>query len=148
MRDVRLALEDLVVNPWTARGGGRLDLLGARRVALEQATIGSGDLRAFLHGLKGFRRAAVTLEPGGVAFTFAQPGPDVAVRIRVTRGDGSRPQLVAERVRLGGVPVPGLLVDWVVRSYDPSPRWARLPIPIAVGRVEIAPDAVRIRPAP
>ena len=148
VRDVRLALEDLVVNPWTAHGGGRLDLLGARRVALEQATIGSGDLRAFLHGLKGFRRASVALEPGGVAFTFAQPGPDVALRIRVTRGDGARPQLVADRVRLGGVPVPGLLVDWVVRSYDPSPRWARLPIPIAVGRVEIAPDAVRIRPAP
>jgi hypothetical protein len=37
----------------------------------------------------------------------------------------------------------------VVRGYDPSLRLAsRLPAPVEIGRVEIAPDAIRISTSP
>jgi len=57
--------------------------------------------------------------------------------------------LAFERVRAGGVPLPDLLVDWVVRSYDPSLALAsRLPVRLEVGRVEITPDAISIAAGP
>jgi hypothetical protein len=43
------------------------------------------------------------------------------------------------------VPVPELFVDWVVRTWDPTPRIAsRLPMPVALGRIDITPEAIRI----
>jgi hypothetical protein len=50
-----------------------------------------------------------------------------------------------DRVRLGGVPLPRALVDWVVRHYDPTPAMAsRLPFTVEVGRVTITEQAIRI----
>ena len=50
---------------------------------------------------------------------------------------------------LGGIPVPAMLVDWVVRTWDPTPRIAsRLPIPVTVGRIDITPEAIRISAKP
>ena len=77
------------------------------------------------------------------------PGPDVAARVRVLP-DAERPfALAAERVTVGGVPVPALLVDWVVRTWDPTPRIAsRLPMPVTLGRIDITPEAIRISARP
>jgi hypothetical protein len=52
--------------------------------------------------------------------------------------DGRPFALRAVDVRLGGIRVPELLVDWVVRHLDPTPRLARLPVPVhlRVPRVE------------
>ena len=149
VHDVRVAFEDVLVNPFAVHGAGRLDPLDAGRVALEQATILEQDLQTFIGELKEFRRASVRLEPGAAAFVLAQPGPHVAARIRLLPA-GDRPfTLVAERVRVGGVPLPSALVNWVVRNYDPSPGLARrLPVPVRIGRVDISPEAVRITTKP
>jgi hypothetical protein len=46
---------------------------------------------------------------------------------------------------VGGVAVPPLLVDWVMRTIDPSRRIAsRLPVVVEIGDVTIGRDAVRI----
>jgi hypothetical protein len=43
------------------------------------------------------------------------------------------------------VPVPDLLVNWVIRNYDPSARIAaRLPFPIELGRISVSGEALRI----
>jgi hypothetical protein len=36
-------------------------------------------------------------------------------------------------------------VSWVFRNFDPSTRLAsRLPVPVEIGGVQVAPDAIRI----
>jgi hypothetical protein len=77
------------------------------------------------------------------------PGPDVAARVRVLPARERPFTLVADRVTLGGVAVPSMLVDWVVRTWDPTPRIAsRLPIPVTVGRIDITPEAIQISARP
>jgi hypothetical protein len=91
----------------------------------------------------------VALEEGSIFFEVPQAGPDVRAHVRFTTS-ADRPFAVqAERVRVGGVPVPDVLVRWVVRHYDPSAKLAsRLPFPVYVGRITITPDAVRISAKP
>jgi hypothetical protein len=147
--DLRIVVADALVNPWSVHAEGRLDPLDAGRVRLERTTILAQDFAAFLRSQKGFRNASVELGSGAAAFAFRQPGPDVSARVRVLPARDRPLALAAEDVRLGGVPVPGGLVNWVIRNYDPSLRLAsRLPVPVELGRVEIAPDAIRIVPNP
>jgi len=147
--DVRIAFEGVLVNPFSVHATGRLAPLDARRVALEQVTIREADLRAFLREQKGFRTASVKLESGALAFVMNQPGPDVAARVRVLPASERPFALIAEHVTVGGIPVPSPLVDWVVRTWDPSPRIAsRLPVPVALGRIDITPEAIRISANP
>ena len=116
---------------------------------LERVTIREDDLQAFLKEQKGFRTASVKLEPGVLAFAVSLPGPDVAARVRVLPASERPFALVAEHVTLGGIPVPAMLVDWVVRTWDPSPRIAsRLPIPVTLSRIDITPEAIRISARP
>lgn len=148
VRDVRLAVEGLLVNPWSLAAEGRLDLLDADRVRLEAATIPAQALGDFLAELRHFRRARVSLEPGALAFRLVLPGPDVTGRVRLVPAADRPFALAAGDVRVGGVPVPDRLVQWVLRAFDPTPRLAsRLPVPVAVGRIDIGPDAIRVSTA-
>ena len=45
--NLRIVLEDFLVNPYSAQDGERLDPLDARRLHLERATIRAADLRRF-----------------------------------------------------------------------------------------------------
>ncbi len=145
VRDVRLVFEDVVVNPFSALADRKLDPLDVGRVGVERATIAAADLVAFVHGQKAFSRARVRLEPGAVTLDLPQRGPDVHARVRVEPAADRPFALLSDRVTVGGVPVPGPLVDWVMRHYDPSLALAaRAPFDIAIGPVRITPDAVRI----
>jgi hypothetical protein len=147
VRELRIVADDLIVNPGSAVEAGRLDLLDARRVTIERATITSEDLAAFLAGLRRFRRATLALEQGAAHIRLRQPGPDVSARIRILPLPDRPFGIEAGGVRVGGVPVPSALVNWVIRNYDPTPRLAaRMPVPVGIGEVAIAPDAIRIRP--
>ncbi len=147
--DVRFVFEDVLVNPFGVHATGRLSPLDARRATLERVTIREDDLQALLKEQKGFKTASVKLEPGALAFSVSLPGPDVAARVRVLPARERPFTLVADRVTLGGVAVPSILVDWVVRTWDPTPRIAsRLPIPVTVGRIDITPEAIRISARP
>ncbi|MGH7275667.1 MAG: LmeA family phospholipid-binding protein [Candidatus Rokuibacteriota bacterium] len=149
VHNVAVVFHDVLMNPWSLAAEGRLDPLDAGRVRLERATIGGADLAAFLRDLKGFRQASVALEDGAIAFAVRQPGPDVSARVRFVPAADRPFALAFERVRVGGVPVPGLLADWVVRGYDPSLRMAsRLPVRVEIGRVKVAPDTIRISSDP
>ena len=147
--DVRFVFEDVLVNPFGVHATGRLSLLDARRATLERVTIREDDLRAFLKEQKGFKTASVKLEPGALAFLMSLPGPDVAARVRVLPASDQPFTLRADHVTLGGIPVPGMFVNWVVRTWDPAPRIAsRLPFPVTLGRIEITPEAIRISARP
>ena len=147
--DVRFVFEDVLVNPFGVHATGRLSPLDARRATLERVTIREDDLQALLKEQKGFKTASVKLEPGALAFSVSLPGPDVAARVRVLPARERPFTLVADRVTLGGVAVPSILVDWVVRTWDPTPRIAsRLPIPVTEGRIDITPEAIQISARP
>ena len=45
--------------------------------------------------------------------------------------------LRADGVRYGGVRLPSLLVGWVVRNFDPTPRLRRLPMTVSVAPISI-----------
>jgi len=149
VRDLQIGVDDLLVNPFSAYADGRLNPLDAGRVRIERATIIAADFNEFLRQLKGFKHASVTFEPGALVLAAARPGLDVTARVRLVPAR-DRPFAVAfERVRVGGVPLPGSLVNWVVRGYDPSLGLAsRLPVRLEVGRVEITPDALRVAAGP
>jgi predicted pyridoxine 5'-phosphate oxidase superfamily flavin-nucleotide-binding protein len=145
VHDLRLVIDELVVNPWSVRNGGRFEPLDARRVWVAQATIGAPELKSFLHELKGFARTTVRLEPDAMVFAVGLPGPDVSGRVRVLSVAGRPFALDAADVRLGGVPVPTALVSWVFRNLDPSSRLAhRLPVPVEITKVRVTVDAIRI----
>src|SRR6185369_13948447 len=113
--ELQFVFEDVLVNPFSVHANGRLSPLDARRASLEQVTIREDDLRAFLKEQKGFKTASVKFEQGALAFVISLPGPDVAARVRALPATDRPFALVADHVTVGGIPVPAILVDWVVR---------------------------------
>jgi hypothetical protein len=145
VRDARIAFDDVLVNPFSIRATGRLGPLDARRVFLQDATILEADFRAFLREQKGFKDAAVKFEQGALSFVLPQPGPDVSARVRFVPAADRPFALETDQVRVGGLPVPAVLVDWVVRTWDPTPKIAsRLPVPVTLRHLDITPEAVRV----
>lgn len=145
LRDVRLALEDVLVNPLAAHVDHRLEILDVARFRIDQATLTAGDLDAFLAGERRTRPMRITLREGYADFALVQAGPDVTARVRLVAAPDRPFAILSDHVRLAGVPVPDALVDWVVRGLDPSRRIAsRLPLAVEIGDVRIASDAIRI----
>jgi hypothetical protein len=108
-----VAIDDLVVNPWSVVHGGRFEPLDASAVRLVHATIRAEDLRTFLAELKGFARTTVRLDADAMEFAVALPGPDVHGRVRVVAAVGRPFALEPADVRVGGIRVPAPLVSWV-----------------------------------
>ncbi|HUK64856.1 MAG TPA: glycosyltransferase family 39 protein [Dongiaceae bacterium] len=145
LRDLRVVIEDFLVNPWSALGEGRLDPLDAGRVRFESATLALADLQAYVAGLPRFHRSVIAADGDALRVTVRQLGPDVSARVRLQSAADRPFVLVAERVRVGRVPVPDVLVNWVIRNYDPSARIAaRLPFPVALGHISVSGQALRI----
>ena len=145
LHDLRLVVDNVLINPWSVTREGRFDPLDAERLGIEQATIHSVDLKNFLAQVKGFAATSFVLGAGFADLSFEVPGPNVSARVRLAAADDRPFALVAERVKVGGLPVPTLLVRWIIRNFDPSPGIAgRLPFPATVATVTVTPDAIRI----
>jgi hypothetical protein len=148
VRDLGLTLHDLLVNPWSALNG-RFDPLDAGRLRLETATVAVSDLQAYVGGLKRFRRTTVAADGDALSVTVRPLGPEISARVRMLPAPDRPFVLMAERVRVGGVPVPDVLVNWVIRNFDPAPRLAsRMPFPVEIGRVSVRDEALRISREP
>ena len=145
LRNLRLVVDDVVFNPWSTVLGGRFDPLDAGRLTIERATIDAADLQSFIRHVKGLGRLSLSLGAGFVDLNFALPGPDVAARMQLVAAADTLLVLVAERVSIGGVPVPSVFVDWVMASFDPSRGIsARLPFPATMRPVIVTPRAIRV----
>jgi hypothetical protein len=74
-----------------------------------------------------------------------QPGADVSAVVRVLPGTDRPFVLEVVRASLGWLPLPSVLVNWVVRHYDPTPRLkSRLPFPVEMEPVTVTEHALRI----
>lgn len=145
LRDVRVVVDDALVNPWSAARAGRFDPLDAARLTIERAVIDAADLHRFVSQVKGLGRMSLSLGAGFVDLGFDVPGPDVAARVTLVAMAGRPVGLVAQRVSLGGVPVPSLFVNWVLPNFDPSRGiGSRLPFPLIIRPVTVTPSGIRI----
>ena len=139
VRDLRLRLDDVLVHVRRLAETGTLEILDVAGLTVERLVVTEDDLAAFLKAQGGRRAVAVRLRGPSADVRVAGPGPPLTAAVSLEPGRDGRPfALRAGDVRLGGVRVPELLVDWVVRHLDPTPRLARLPVPVRLGapRVE------------
>ena len=144
--DLRVVIENALINPFSAVEQGRLEPLDAGRLRLERGIITAEDLTRFLDELPKVQ-ARVVLEPGALAVRVRQFGPDVTGRVRVVPASATPLPvvLVPEDVRIGSLPLPDTVVGWVMRQYDPTGRIARrLAMPVSVGAITVQPAAVTI----
>jgi dolichyl-phosphate-mannose-protein mannosyltransferase/glycosyl transferase family 22 (putative mannosyltransferase) len=145
LTDVKLVVDDALVNPYSALGGGRLDLLDAGRLTIANGTVTDDDLAAFVRGLKEFRNTSVAIAGSAIAVSLRAPGVRVSGRVRVVPAAGHAFTLSTEDVRIWGVPVPSAVTGWIARNYDPAPGIAaRLPFPVELGEVAIDAGTIRI----
>ena len=145
VRDLRVVFDDVLVNPYSAWLDGRLEPLAIGRVRVERATVSQEALVSFLRGLRGQRGVTARLEEGAVALHWALPGPDVSARVRVLAGPDGHMTLIADAVRVAGLPVPDILTGWIMRQFDPGPRLRdRLSIETTVAPLTITPQAVHV----
>jgi len=85
------------------------------------------------------------MERCAVRVRWTLPGPDLSARLTLESGPGHDPfSIHADTVRYGGIRLPGLLVDWVVRTFDPTPRLRRLPMAVALAPVYIGQERLEI----
>ena len=139
VRDVRLEVDGLVFNPQRLMEEGRLEMLDAAALRVRSMVVTEEDLRELLQGQPVGRGMTISLGDGAARVRTSRLGPALDAVARFGRGDGDRPlTLSLEGVRLGGLPVPGPLVDWVVRHLDPTLSMRHLPIPIELGPIRIA----------
>ena len=144
VHNLRFVADDVLVNPY-ALEAGRAELLDVGRFRLERMEIGGADLQAFVTALKGFRGTRVHLGAGWIDVVLEQPGPDVAARLRLVPAAGRPFAIAVDRARVGWLPLPRLLVDWVLRNFDPTPQIAaRLAFPVDVARVDVSEQAIRV----
>jgi len=147
VRDVRLVAEGLVFNPRRLMEQDTLELLDLRALVLERATVTEEDLRQFLRGQPRGGAAGVTVvfREGAADVRVTRAGPVISARVRLVPAPDGRPvALAAENVRVGPVPIPGVLVDWIVRHFDPTLRLRRLTIPVSVAAIQVRPGRLEV----
>jgi hypothetical protein len=143
VRDIRIEVERLLVDPRRLVDTGAIEILDAGALRIERLTITQADLDAFLRGQPAASALAIRLGEGAAEVRLTRfPG---SARVGLGPGEGDAPfALKVEDVRVGGIPVPGLLVDWLVRHFDPTPRLRNLPVPISLGPIRIRPGRVEV----
>jgi DUF2993 family protein len=143
VRDVRLEVDGLVFNPQRLMEEGRLEILDAAALRVRSLVVTDEDLRDLLQGQPAGRGMTIRLGDGAALVRTARLGPEFEAMVRFGPGDGDRPlSLSVEGVKLGGLPVPRPLVEWVVRHLDPTLSMRHLPVPIELAPITIAPGRI------
>ncbi len=145
---VRLRLREVVVNPGRLAATGGVELLDVGSLHVERLGIAESDLAEFIAQQRGLGGLRATMDDGWIQARWALPGPELSARLGLAAGSPPDPlTLLAADVRYGGVRLPRLLVNWILRNFDPTPRLRRLPMPVSMapirierGRLEVGAD--------
>ncbi len=142
---VRVRARGVVVNPGRLAETGAVELLDVRSLAVERLGIGQQDLAEFLARQRGLAGLRATMEEGWIRVDWPLPGPALSARVAVAAGSPPDPfTLRAADVTYGGVRLPPLLVNWIVRNFDPTPRLRRLPMAVSLGPVRMRPQRLEV----
>jgi len=137
VRDVRVQVDRLLINPHRLMRTGAIEVLDAGALRIDRATITQPDLDALLAG----QPVGVWLDVKFVDGWAEVQGKGLpgSARVGATPGTPTAPfELKVADLKVAGLPVPGPLVNWVVRHFDPTNRLKNLPVP-----VEVAPIAIK-----
>jgi hypothetical protein len=142
---VRLRARAVLVNPGRLAATGAVELLDVGLLSVERLGVAETDLTEFIARQRGLGGLRATMEEGWVHAHWALPGPSLSARLALTAGPPPQPfTLRAADVRYGGVRLPPLLVDWIVRNFDPTPRLKRLPMPVSLATIRIVPGRLEV----
>lgn len=142
---VRLRVRDVLVNPGRLAATGTVELLDVGSLHVERLGIGERDLAEFIAQQRGLSGLRATMDAGWVHARWALPGPGLSARLALAAGSPPAPfTLRAADVRYGGVRLPDLLVDWIVRNFDPTPRLRRLPMPVSMAPIRIQRERLEV----
>jgi hypothetical protein len=145
VRNIRVRLSGLLVDPNAVMAGGEAEALDLHALDIERLTITQEDLAAYLERQRRAARISVSFDEGSARATVRGVGPVIEGRVRLLPGAGEVPVLFAvDQVRVAGVRVPGPLVAWVVRSFDPTPRLRALPLAISLGPILLRPGRLEV----
>jgi hypothetical protein len=142
---VRLRIRDVVVNPGRLAATGAVELLDVGSLHVERLGVAERDLGEFIALQRGLAGLRATMEDGWIQARWALPGPGLSARLALAAGSPPDPfTLRAADVRYGGVRLPRILVDWIVRNFDPTPRLRRLPMPVSMAPIRIQRDRLEV----
>ena len=145
LRDIRLVVDGLVLNPRRLVETGVLEILDLGAIGIERATLTQADLDEFLRGQPAGTGVTVRLGAGMADVLVGRLGPTIEARVRLLTASGDRPLALAiDGVRLGGVPVPDSLTEWIVRHFDPTLALKRLRVPVTIAPARIVPGRIEI----
>lgn len=145
VREVRLDVEGFLFNPQRLAGEDKLEILDIEGLRISRLVVTEKDLDLFLRGQPVGRGMTITLRDGTANVLVTGFGPALRARIRFGPADQDRPfTLIVERVSIGGVRMPGFLVDWIMRHFDPTPGLRRLPVPVTLAPVRILPGRIEV----
>jgi hypothetical protein len=144
IRDTRLEVEGLLVNPRRLLETNQLEVLDVKALRVRHLVVTEDDLREFLRGQRP-AGVSVRLGPGAADVQVDQIGPELYARVRLVSGTTASPfTLIADRVRVGRLPIPDMLIDWIVRQFDPSLALRKLPIEVTLSPIRIEPGRIVI----
>jgi hypothetical protein len=147
VHNVRIDARRLLINPQRLADTGQLEILDAAALRVESVTITQRDLDTFLAGQPAGALLSVRLAEGAADVRLTRvPGH---ARVLVRNGDdaGAPFAFAVQDVRVGGFPVPDLLVSWLARHFDPTPRLRNLPVPVSLGPIRIERGFLQVGPA-
>jgi Dolichyl-phosphate-mannose-protein mannosyltransferase/LmeA-like phospholipid-binding len=145
VRDIRVTILNLVVDPVEVLERRVLEPLDVGTVSLERLVVLQSDLQRVIDDQRQFARMSVELGDGTAQARVTGLGPRAGARVRVLPGSEKIPiALDVDQLRIGWLRVPDSLVHWIARTFDPSPQLGRLPIKIQIAPVAIRPGRLEI----
>ncbi len=147
VREVRLEVDGLLFDARRLMEADELEILDVRALRIQRLVVTEEDLAEFLRGQRGAGAVSVRLNDGEAAVVVTRLGPTISATVRLLSGQiGSPFTLDVSRVRVAGIPVPGLLVNWIVRQFDPTPALRRLPVQVSAERISVHSGRIEIGP--
>ena len=144
IRDTRLDVEGLLMNPRRLLETDRLEVLDVKAIRVHHLVVTEEDLHEFLRGQPP-GGVSVRLGAGAADVQVDRIGPELYARVRLASGSGGSPfTLIADRVRVGRLPIPDALIDWIVRQFDPTLALRKLPIEVTLAPIHIEPGRIVI----
>ena len=143
VRDVRLDVEGLLINPQRLLATGALEILDADALRIEALAITQADLDAFLRGQPAGTALAIALRDGWAHVTLRRFPASARVGLLPAAGD-SPFAVTVEDAELAGLRVPHVLVEWVVRHFDPTLRLRDLPVSVSLAGIRIRTGRVEV----
>ena len=146
VREVRIDVDRLLIDPRRFVDTGALEILDAGALRIDALLITQADLDELLRGQPAGSALSVQLGDGWAEVRHRR-FPAWA-RVTFSPGVGDPPFVLrVQDLRVAGIRIPDVLVDWVVRHFDPTPRLKNLPVRVSLGSIRIRPGRVVVEPS-